>query len=98
MDHLIISADPDEMDRERRKAKELKKSSWWKNRLGEGRCYYCERRFPPKKLTLDHMIPLVRGGKTSKGNCVPCCQECNRQKENLPGSEWRGIMEKRRGE
>jgi 5-methylcytosine-specific restriction enzyme A len=95
MDHLIISADPDDVDRERRKAKELKKSSWWKNRLGEGKCSYCEERHHPKNLTMDHMTPLIRGGKTSKSNCVPACPKCNKLKENLPAEEWRTFLEKR---
>lgn len=95
MDHLLIAADPDEMERERRKAKLLKQSAWWKNRLGEGKCTYCHARCSPKMLTMDHMLPLIRGGKTSKSNCVPACAECNRQKENLPPHEWRAILEQR---
>jgi 5-methylcytosine-specific restriction enzyme A len=94
MDHLLIAADPDDMEQERRKAKQLKKTGWWKNRIGEGKCYYCAEQHHPKSLTMDHMTPLVRGGKTTKGNCVPTCAKCNQLKENLPAEEWRAIMDR----
>ncbi len=94
MDHMLICADPDDMEQERRKAKQLKKTTWWKNRIGEGKCYYCGERKPPKTLTMDHMTPIVRGGKTTKSNCVPTCKECNNLKENLPAEEWRAVMDK----
>jgi 5-methylcytosine-specific restriction endonuclease McrA len=34
----------------------------------------------PEHLTLDHVVPVARGGKSTRGNCVPCCRECNRGK------------------
>jgi len=78
----------EEIKRERNKAREMRKSQWWKNRTGEGICYYCHQRFPPKELTLDHIVPLVRGGKTTKGNCVPACKECNNRKKDMLPIEW----------
>ncbi|MBF0310834.1 MAG: HNH endonuclease [Magnetococcales bacterium] len=93
MDELLIRADDDHVQRERRKAKELKRSSWWINRIGEGRCYWCGERFHPKELTMDHVTPLIRGGTTSRANCVPACATCNRDKENLTGQQWRAKRE-----
>lgn len=29
---------------------------------------------------MDHVVPLARGGKSSKKNCVVCCKECNNSK------------------
>ncbi len=95
MDHFFIAADPDSIEQERRKAKQLKKTSWWKNRIGEGKCYYCEQRHHPKTLTMDHMTPLIRGGRTSKSNCVPACAACNKQKQNLTPSQWQAVMDER---
>ncbi len=43
-------------------------------------CQYCGRRFPPSKLTYDHVIPKSRGGETNWTNIVTCCEECNRKK------------------
>ena len=48
---------------ERKKAKLLKKTAWWKNQLGKNQCYYCKKKFHPDELTMDHKISLSRGGK-----------------------------------
>jgi 5-methylcytosine-specific restriction protein A len=29
---------------------------------------------------MDHLIPIVRGGKSNKKNCVPSCKDCNSKK------------------
>lgn len=80
--------------RERAKARELRASPWWKNRIGQGRCHYCGAQVPPKELTLDHLVPLVRGGRSSKGNCVPACKACNSQKQSLLPMEWEAYLER----
>lgn len=66
--------------REKNKARELRQTQWWKNQLGTGKCYYCEGKFTPEQLTMDHLHPIIRGGETSKKNCVPACKECNTKK------------------
>lgn len=79
--------------RERDKARDLRKSQWWRNRIGQGRCYYCGEQFPPKSLTMDHLIPLARGGRSSKANLVPTCKECNNRKKTMLPMEWDQYME-----
>lgn len=74
--------DPEHIKIERRKAQELRKSSWWKQQIGKGVCYYCEKRFDKALLTMDHVVPLARGGKSTKKNCVVACKECNTDKGN----------------
>jgi 5-methylcytosine-specific restriction protein A len=74
-------ADPARIRKERNKARELKKSQWWLTQLNRGHCHYCERKFAPGKLTMDHVVPLARGGSSTKGNIVPACRECNRDKK-----------------
>ena len=76
-------SDPEHVKRERRKAQELRKSSWWKQQVGPGRCYHCGAKFSKEVLTLDHLIPLSRGGKSTKKNCVPACKPCNSEKGHL---------------
>jgi len=71
------------ISREKLKAKSLRKTQWWKDRVNKGICYYCKREFPPDQLTMDHIVPLVRGGRSKKGNIVPCCKECNNKKRYL---------------
>ncbi|RME14963.1 MAG: HNH endonuclease [Bdellovibrio sp.] len=67
--------------RERQKARELRKSRWWHQKLMEGICYYCQEKFSKDKLTMDHKVPLSRGGRSTKSNVVVCCKECNNQKK-----------------
>lgn len=85
MDEFIPFVPEEEIRRERHKAKELKKTAWWKNKRASGICHYCGGKFPVPDLTMDHLIPLNRGGKSIKANLVPCCKECNNKKKySLP--------------
>lgn len=86
--------DEQEIQKERNKARMLRQTQWWKRKRAKGICYYCNRRFSPKELTMDHLIPLSRGGKSNKGNLVPCCKECNTKKHSLLPMEWEEYMEK----
>lgn len=44
-------------------------------------CAYCIR--PLVQVTLDHIVPLSKGGEHSIGNIVPACQSCNSSKGSL---------------
>ncbi len=44
-------------------------------------------------LTMDHLIPLSRGGKSKKGNLVPACKECNNKKKYLLPLEWEEYLD-----
>ena len=79
--------------RERRKARELRQSQWWKRRCAKGVCHYCQRPTPARELTMDHVVPLVRGGRTTKGNVVPACKDCNNRKKSLLPMEWESYIE-----
>ncbi len=74
-------ADPARIRKEREKAQKLKKSQWWLTQLNRGLCHYCEKKFAPKELTMDHVIPIARGGTSTEGNIVPACKACNRDKK-----------------
>ncbi|NCN39704.1 HNH endonuclease [bacterium] len=43
-------------------------------------CQYCCKKFPEKQLTLDHVIPLSRGGAHNWTNVVTACSACNNKK------------------
>jgi 5-methylcytosine-specific restriction endonuclease McrA len=88
----------DDLRRERQKARELRRSQWWRNRIAAGRCHYCGTRVPPAELTLDHIVPLVRGGHSTRGNCVPACKPCNSAKQSLLPVEWEAYLARLRGE
>ncbi len=72
----------EEIARERKKAKELKQTAWWKQKRSSGICHYCNGKFPVEEITMDHLIPLIRGGKSIKANLVPSCKECNSKKKH----------------
>lgn len=73
---------------ERAKARDIRESQWWKNQLGRGICYYCMQRFHPSELTMDHKTPLIRGGRSTRGNLVPACKDCNNEKKYMLLGEW----------
>ena len=75
-----VFADEEHVRRERAKVREAKKSRWWQQKTSLGLCHYCQRKFAFKQLTLDHVVPLSRGGTTSPGNVVPACRSCNKAK------------------
>jgi 5-methylcytosine-specific restriction endonuclease McrA len=43
-------------------------------------CQYCQHGFESSDLTLDHLIPRARGGKTRWDNVVSACEPCNTKK------------------
>jgi len=45
-------------------------------------CKYCNTRFSKKELTIDHVQPISKGGKTTWENCVCACNPCNSRKGN----------------
>jgi len=49
-------------------------------------CSNCESR---KNITLDHIIPIARGGRHSIGNLQPLCLSCNSSKHTKTIMEWR---------
>jgi 5-methylcytosine-specific restriction endonuclease McrA len=85
--------DPDVLRRERARARELRASGWWKRRIADGVCYYCRRRVGTGHLTMDHLVPLARGGRSIRGNVVPACAECNVQKKTRLPVEWAEYLD-----
>lgn len=74
---------------EKQKAKALKKSQKWQNRVRkEGRCTYCAKPLTTDTATMDHIVPLSRGGKTTLANLVVACRSCNMQKHARTAVEW----------
>jgi 5-methylcytosine-specific restriction endonuclease McrA len=43
-------------------------------------CQFCGATFPSSELTLDHVLPRSRGGRSSWENLVACCYQCNNSK------------------
>lgn len=93
MEHFFFPADEEHVRKEREKARELRRSQWWKNLRGRGQCYYCHQRVPPKELTMDHIVPIIRGGTSSKNNIVAACPSCNSKKKYMLPIEWQAYLE-----
>jgi 5-methylcytosine-specific restriction endonuclease McrA len=83
-DYYILdpkAADPKRIKAEREKARKLRKSQWWLDQLNRGICHYCGRKLQANQLTMDHIVPLARGGTSAPGNIVAACRDCNRDKK-----------------
>jgi 4-hydroxy-3-methylbut-2-enyl diphosphate reductase len=86
-DWIDINSDPAHVRRERERARDLKKSLWWQQQCQLGVCHYCHEKVDPDEVTMDHIVPVSRGGTSTKGNVVPCCKECNSKKAYLTSAE-----------
>ena len=92
MDAYAYMLSEEEIRRERRKARDLRASEWWKRKYAKGVCGYCGRSTPARELTMDHVVPIARGGRSTKGNVVPSCKECNNAKKQLLPMEWEDYL------
>ncbi len=79
---------------ERDKARNLRKSRWWQQKTASGLCYFCGKKTPFKDITMDHLVPLSRGGRSTKANIVPCCKDCNSKKKSMLPLEWEDYLRK----
>jgi 5-methylcytosine-specific restriction protein A len=95
--HTFWEMPPSDQDQEKRRARELRHTAWWRQKISRGECYYCGAKVRPDELTMDHIIPLSRGGLSEKINIVPSCKECNNQKRYLLPSEWEEYLVKLKG-
>ena len=85
----------DALRREKARARELRGSAWWKRRIAPGVCHYCRRQVGAKALTMDHIVPMVRGGRSVRGNTVAACKDCNSKKQSLLPWEWDQYLRSR---
>ena len=49
-------------------------------------CAYCGA--TPRKLHLEHFMPIGSGGKHTKDNCIPACATCNDDKHDMTPLIW----------
>jgi 5-methylcytosine-specific restriction endonuclease McrA len=55
-------------------------------RMHKGKCGICGERVNPRRFTLDHIIPLSKGGTHEYANVQPAHRECNQLKDDkMPG-------------
>ncbi len=79
--------------REREAARLLRKSRWWQNAIAKAQCYYCTQVIEKAAATMDHVVPVARGGRSTPGNVVVACKSCNTQKRDLTAADWLLYLE-----
>ena len=84
----------EEIKREKGRARKLRQTKWWRRKIARGICYYCGAKVGNKNLTMDHLIPLSRGGTSSRDNIVPACKECNNKKKYMLPVEWEEYLKR----
>lgn len=82
----------EQIRKEKEKARRLRRTEWWRRRIAEGVCFYCREKVGREQLTMDHVVPLSRGGESKKGNVVAACKKCNNKKKFLVPVEWEEYL------
>jgi len=54
----------------------------WLCQMLDNRCQYCGHQFPVRKLEIDHIIPVSKGGTSEWSNIQPMCRSCNSKKRD----------------
>jgi 5-methylcytosine-specific restriction endonuclease McrA len=57
-------------------------------------CGYCSSRGGLSSMTVDHILPKSRGGRSSWTNLIACCSPCNTRKNNRTPDEARMPLRK----
>lgn len=58
-------------------------------REAKHKCFYCKRPIPFSKSTIDHKMPIFRGGALlDLNNMVTSCNWCNKDKDILTDEEY----------
>jgi len=57
-------------------------------------CQYCGLKCRGSQISVDHIIPKSKGGKTTWDNVVAACHDCNRRKGSLTLSDAGMVLRK----
>ena len=80
---------------------EIRMRNWRKDRMdiknfkkeSEKVCYYCGKQIVNKgELTVDHVVPVSKGGETAKDNFVISCKACNTEKASLNAERYAEFL------
>ena len=65
----------------------------WQKKLDEYKncCAYCGKLLG-SDMTIDHVIPIVKGGTNDIENLVPCCARCNTRKRAKSAKEYMALI------
>lgn len=60
-----------------------------------GKYIYCGLPFKDEKdprFTIEHLIPISKGGADEPGNAYPCCMNCNVRRGNKELKDWLELL------
>ena len=55
-------------------------------------CLYCDEMLNMKNMSLDHRVPISRGGMKEKWNLWPITMQCNDRKGNFTEKEYKALL------
>ena len=55
----------------------------------DGHCAYCPEKLAYKDMQVDHILAVMRGGKSIEENFYPSCRSCNATKATYTIEEFR---------
>lgn len=58
----------------------------------KGTCQICGKFVPPDKFTIDHIIPISKGGTYDYDNLQCCCRKCNQLKADTLPDDFFDVM------
>lgn len=58
-------------------------------------CFYCGKKMKERNKTIDHIVPIIKGGSNCYSNLVVCCKKCNSFKGKYTISELINQLYKR---
>jgi 5-methylcytosine-specific restriction enzyme A len=90
MDYTVV--EEQHIRREKERARRLRQTTWWMRKTHPGVCHYCHRNVGRQLLTMDHVVPLSRGGKSSKGTSSRHARAVITRKKYLLPIEWEDYL------
>ena len=72
--------------------KKIEKYKKTKQQSGVLICQYCGEN--KKNMTVDHIIPLSRGGEHKESNFIISCSACNRNKNTMTEKEYKEYLKR----
>jgi 5-methylcytosine-specific restriction endonuclease McrA len=56
-------------------------------------CGWCQEAVKSKSMSVDHAVPVSRGGGWDEANLIVCCERCNQIKGKLTEAEFGALLQ-----
>jgi len=54
----------------------------------DSRRAYCDEKFEPLELQMEHLVPQSKSGGFTRDNILPACKVCNNKKQDMMTGKW----------